>query len=513
MHDAETLAEIKRLYYAEHWRVGTIATQLGVHPEVVSRAVNRAPGSLRQASPRRRQIDPFLPWLTETLERYPRLATTVLHRMLRERGYPGGVVQLRRIVRRLRPRRQEAFLRLSSLPGEAAQVDWADFGRVKVDRAERRLSAFVMTLCHSRALYVEFFFDQTLVSFLRGHIRGFEHFGGVARTVATDNLRSVVLERRGDQIRFHPRYLELAGHYGFEPRPCNVARGNEKGRVERSIRFLRESFFAVHSFGGLAAVNAGVKRWVEQIADARPWPDDRSRTCAEVFAGTERPRLLALPLHPLDTSERAAVRSRKTLWVRFDRNDYSIPPEAVGKDLTLLASDTEVRLLDGSTEIARHRRRYSQGERVTDPTHTKALLESKRAARAGALDSPLRLAVPEVEAFLAAAFPRHRNTALLTTPLERLLGLYGQEALRAALREALKRGTPTLASVEYLLEKNRRQAQRRPPLPVDLTDRPDLAALHVQPHALDAYDRLSERQPEEDRLSEQTRAAEEDGDE
>jgi transposase len=509
MHDASTLAEIKRLYYAEHWRVGTIATQLGVHPEVVSRAVNRVPGTLRRASPRRRQIDPFLPWLTETLERYPKLAATVLHRMLCERGYPGGVVQLRRIVRRLRPRRQEAFLRLSSLPGEAAQVDWADFGRVKVDRAERRLSAFVMTLCHSRALYVEFFFDQSLVSFLRGHIRGFEHFGGVARTVVTDNLRSVVLERRGEQIRFHPRYLELAGHYGFEPRPCHVARGNEKGRVERSIRFLRESFFAVHAFTGLSALNAGVKRWVEQIADARPWPDDRCRTCAEVFAGVEQARLLALPLHPLDTSERVTVRSRKTLWVRFDRNDYSIPPQAVGKELTLLASDTEVRLLDGSAEIARHRRGYGQGERVTDPAHTNALLESKRAARAGALDSPLRLAVPEVSAFLTAAFPRYRNSALLTTPLERLLGLYGREALRAAVREALQRGTPTLASVEYLLEKNRRQAQRRPPLPVDLADRPDLAALHVQPHDLDAYDRLSRRPAEQDRLDGEPQADEE----
>jgi hypothetical protein len=326
-------------------------------------------------------------------------------------------------------------------------------------------------------------------------------------------LRSVVLERRGEQIRFHPRYLELAGHYGFEPRPCHVARGNEKGRVERSIRFLRESFFAVHAFTGLAALNAGVKRWVEQIADARPWPDDRCRTCAEVFAGVERARLLALPLHPLDTSERVTVRSRKTLWVRFDRNDYSIPPQAVGKELTLLASDTEVRLLDGSAEIARHRRGYGQGERVTDPAHTNALLESKRAARAGALDSPLRLAVPEVSAFLTAAFPRYRNTALLTTPLERLLGLYGREALCAALREALQRGTPTLASVEYLLEKNRRQAQRRPPLPVDLSDRPDLAALHVQPHDLDAYDRLSKRPAEQDRLDGEPQAAEEDDDE
>ena len=95
-------------------------------------------------------------------------------------------------------------------------------------------------------LYVEFFFDQTLASFLCGHVNAFERFGGVPRILLTDNLRSVVLERRGEQIRFHPRYLELAGHYCFQARPCHVARGNEKGRVERSIRFLRESFFAAH---------------------------------------------------------------------------------------------------------------------------------------------------------------------------------------------------------------------------------------------------------------------------
>jgi transposase len=498
MLDAATVAEIRRLYYAEHWKVGTIAAQCGVHPDAVRRALHREPGTLPPRPPRPRLIDPFVPWLTATLERYPRLRATVLHRMLRERGFTGSIVQLRRLVQPLRPHRREAFTRLLSLPGEAAQVDWADFGRVRIGRAERRLSAFLMTLCYSRALYVEFFFDQSLANFLRGHVRAFEHFAGVVRQVVTDNLRSVVLERRGDQIRFHPRYLELAGHYCFEPQPCHVRRGNEKGRVERHVRFLRESFFAAYGFTSLGALNGSVRRWVEDVAGTRPWPDDPSRTVAQVFADDERPRLLALPQHRLDTSDRTTVGSEKTLWIRFDRNDYSIPPSAVGKELTLLATDTEVRLFDGTAEIACHRRSYDQRERVTDPAHPAALLAIKRGAVASAADSPLRLAVPEVSAFLDAAFPRYRSTALLTTPLLRLLSLYGSEALRAALKEALERRTPTLASVEYLLEKDRREAQRRPPLPVDLADRPELAALHVQPHSLSDYDQLSQPAAEED---------------
>lgn len=495
---AETVAEIRRLYYAEHWRIGTIASQLGVHPDGVRRALRSEPGARPPRSRRRRLIDPFLPWLIETLERYPRLHATVLHRMLRERGFAGGVVQLRREVRPLRPSRRQVFVRMTYLPGEAAQVDWADFGCVKIGRAKRRLSAFLMTLCYSRALYVEFFFDQALANFLRGHVHAFEHFAGVTRRVATDNLRSVVLERRGEQVRFHPRYLELAGHYCFDPQPCHVRASQEKGRVERSVRFLRESFFAAHGFTTLATLNDNVRRWTEEVAGGRRWPDDDARTVAEVFAEDERARLLALPRHRLDTSERTTVRSEKLLWVRFDRNDYSIPPATVGRELTLIATATEVRIFDGLIEIASHSRSYDQGKRITDKTHTEALLAQKRGAAAGAVDSALRLAVPEVKAFLDAAFPHYRRAALLTAPLTRLLELYGPEALRAALAEALARNTPTLASVEYLLEKHRREHQRRPPLSVDLTDRPELAALHVQPHALSAYDQLAKPEPEDD---------------
>lgn len=135
---------------------------------------------------------------------------------------------------------------------------------------------------------------------------------------------------------------------------------------------------------------------------------------AEVFAN-EQPRLLALPQHRLDTSECILMRSDKTLWVRFDRNDDSIPPEAVGCDLTLEASDTEVRLIKGRAEIARHRRCYDQRQRVTDPAHTKALLDQKRAAQGCATGSPLRLAVPHAERFLDAAFANYRGTAMMTT--------------------------------------------------------------------------------------------------
>jgi ATP-dependent Lon protease len=135
--------------------------------------------------------------------------------MIRPRGYPGSVTQLRRVVAELRPPRCEAFLRLRTFPGEQAQADWAHFGEVAIGRARRRLSGFVLTLSYSRALWLEFFMDQSLENFLLGHVHAFHDWGGAPRSVETDNLRSVVLERRGDAIHFHPRFLELSVHYGF----------------------------------------------------------------------------------------------------------------------------------------------------------------------------------------------------------------------------------------------------------------------------------------------------------
>ena len=490
MLDAETIARIRRLYYAEHWKIGTIVNQLGVHRDAVIRALERA-GMTQRRAQRQRQIDPFLPFIRETLERYPTLRSTRLHQMLVERGFEGSVIHLRRLVRGLRPTTREAFLVLRSIPGERGEVDWADFGKVTIGRAERRLSAFVMTLAHSRAMYVEFFLDQRLENFLRGHVRAFSHFGGVPRTIATDNLRSVVLERRGDVFRIHDRYLELAGYYHFHPAPCRPARGNEKGRVERSIRFLRESFFAGRSFVSVFEMNRAVLRWITETAMTRPWPDENRRSVAEVFDADERPRLMLLPEHPFEVTERIIAGSGKTIYVRFDRNDYSIPHTAIEKSLTLLATDTDVRILDGPMEIARHRRSFDAGDRVTDPGHTAALLAWKRNAAATAARSPLLVAVPQASAFLDAAVQRGATAASVERHLSKLLPLYGATLLGQSLQEALTRGTPTLESVEYLIEKARRAARRPTPMLVDLSDRPELANLHVQPHALEDYDQLS----------------------
>ena len=490
MLDPEKIATIRRLYFAERWKIGTIATEVGVHRDTVRAAVETDPLH-RPRRLRRSRLDPYIPFLRETLERYPRLRATRLLEMIRQRGFTGSIQRLRCVVARLRPVVTEPFLRLVSLPGEQGQVDWAHFGEVTVGRARRRLSCFVMTLSFSRALYLEFFFDQSQENFFRGHVAAFSFFSGCPRVILYDNLKAAVLERQGRAVHFHPRLIELCSHYHFQPRPCAPGKGNQKGKVERAIRYVRESFFAATRFTTLEDLNRRAWAWRDQVAHQRPCPGDAKRTVAEVFT-EEKPRLLPLPVHPFVAELVRPVRQNKGIWVPFDLNHYSIPPEAVGRrSLILVASQTAVRILDGQDELAAHRRSYDRDHYVDEAGHEEALLEIKRKATGQTPSSRLTAAVPETQAFVQAAFAKGENAGSTTLKLGRLLDDYGAKPLQAALVEALERDTPRISSVAYLLERHRRADRSRAPLPVDLSRRPDLADLVVQPHQAEIYDELS----------------------
>jgi transposase len=488
MISPELIIRIRSLFYAEHWKVGTIAAELGLHVDTVRNALETDRFN-RSRIMRATKLDPYIEFIRATLEAHPRLRATRIFQMIQGRGYTGGAVQLRRLVATLRPQPKEAFLRLQMLAGEQAQCDWAHFGEVRIGHAKRRLSCFVLTLSHSRALYLEFFFDQTLENFLRGHVHAFHDWGHCPRVVLYDNLKSAVLDRLGDTVRFHPRLLELAGHYHFQPRACRPGRGNEKGRVERAIQYVRDSFFAARPFTTLEDFNRQALQWRDEIAHRRPWPGGGSHTVADAFE-EEKPSLLHLPAHVFETDLVRPIHSGKTIYVHFDLNDYSIPPDLIGRTLTLVASPTTVRLLNGSTEVACHRRSYDARRVILDPKHQDALLAEKRRAYGSTAGSRLASAVPESEALLEAALQRgespHRQARLLVG----LLDDYGAAELRAAIREALQGETPRASSIAFILQKRWRSSKRRP-TPRVVPTRPDLADIHVQPNNLEIYDELS----------------------
>ena len=256
-----------------------------------------------------------------------------------------------------------------------------------------------------------------------------------------------------------------------------------------TIRYVRESFWAGRSFTTLAECNRQALLWRDQVAHRRRWPGDDNRTVAEVFA-EEQPRLLTpLPFIAFPTDLVLPVRTAKTIYVRFDLNDYSIPPEAVGRQLTIAASDTLVRILDGTAEIARHLRTYDRHQLVLDPAHQEAVLKTKRKAFEATPSGRLAIAAPESKTLLDLAFAQGESAGSQTAQLLKLLDLYGPAALRRAINEALERNTPRASSVAFLLRKQQRSAPA--PMAVDLSRHPAAHAIEVRPHDLETYDELS----------------------
>lgn len=488
---AELEAKILRYFHVEKWRVGTIASQLGVHHGTVDRVLSQAGLPKLQRPHRPSLLDPFLPFVRATLEQYPRLTASRLYAMVRARGYPGGEDHFRHLMLHYRPRAQpEAYLRLKTLPGEQGQVDWGHFGKYRIGRAERPLMAFVIVLSWSRRPFLRFFLDARMASFLCGHEAAFQAWGGLPRVLLYDNLKSAVLERQGDAIRFHPTLLAFAAHYRFEPRPVAVARGNEKGRVERTIRYIRDSFFAARTWQDLDDLNAQAEAWCLGPAADRPCPEERTRSVREAFL-QEQPRLLPLPENAFPTEERVEVKVGKTPYVRFDLNDYSVPHTQVLRLLTVMASPQEVRILDGATVIACHPRSYDRGAQIEDAAHLAELAARKRAARTHRAQDRLAQAVPNSQELLLAAAARGENLGSLTAALLRLLDTYGASELQAAIQEALARGVPHPNAVRLSLERRREQRHQPSPLPVSLPADPRVRDQVVRPHALAGYDGLT----------------------
>jgi transposase len=485
----ELSARILRLYDVEKWRVGTISRLLCVHRDTVHRVLAQS-GLPTPSSPLRpSRIDVYRPFILETLTKFPELSAVRLFGMVSERGYRGSGEHFRHLIAGMRPRPPaEAYLRLRTLPGEQAQVDWGHFGHLQIGRARRPLMAFVMVLSYSRFIFLRFFLDARMDSFLRGHAEAFAAFGGVARVVLYDNLKSAVLERQGDAIRFNPALLEFAAHYRYEPRPVAVARGNEKGRVERAIRYVRDSFFAARAFTELDELNAQARLWCEGVASDRRWPQDSALSVREAFHA-ERASLLALPERDYPLGERVAVTVGKTPYVRFDLNDYSVPHPHVRRTLSVLADEQRVRILDGAQELADHARSWDRGAQIEDTAHVNALVDHKRAARAHRACGRLAQAAPASAILLQRAGVRGHNLGSITAALMRLLDRYGARSLQLAINEALERDVPHPNAVRLALERAREATGKPPPVTLVLPEHVARRDAPVRAHELASYDR------------------------
>jgi transposase len=370
------VAEVLRLGLVEGVSVRQIAKQLKMSRKTVRKILGRhqAPAKpSKPSTPRGSLLDPYEKTIDAILDDTPEMLAPAVLERLRPLGYTGGVTILRDRLRSLRKHGQrEAFLTLHFEPGAAVQIDWADFG-FALPGVARRVSAFVAVLCYSRYLYIEFTLSQSMGTFLRCMDRCLKFFGGSTAADIFDNMKTVVLSHTALATVFNPRFLEYARvRGGFAVVACNVRKGNEKGRVERPIGFVRRRFWPGRRFRDLFDLNAQATAWRDEFANGRVH-EETGKVPSLVFRHEEKRLLKPLPEAPFNTDDVEGTSANKMFRVTFDRNTYSVPWRLHHQNVVVRADDDTVRVFLGTKQIAIHPRSWGVGEDFEHPSHKQGL--------------------------------------------------------------------------------------------------------------------------------------------
>ena len=482
----ENYCKIRLLHKERGMSFNQISTELGMDPQTVAKYARMESFPRRQSVRRVSKLDAFKPRIKAWLEAHSYSATQIFQRLCTDGEYTGGFSIVKEYVRAVRPVRSPAFLSLAFAPGEAAQVDWGCAGAITIGNTRRRLSFFVMVLCHSRMAYVEFTCGEALEHFLGCHQRALEFFDGTPSAILIDNLKTGVLSHpHGERARFHPRYLELAAHYDFEPRACNVRKANEKGRVENFVGYVKKNFLAgLELPTGLDALNAAVRHWLAGIANVRIHAETR-KPPVELFL-IEKPALRALPPVPPDTSITRLVRVTNRCRVALDTNKYSVPSIYASRRLTLKAYADQLCLYHTHNLVATHVRSYERHRDFENPDHVKELLDQRRRARDAKWLLTFYSLSPQAEHYHQQLCARSLSARVHINKIVALAGIYGTDKVARAIDDAIESQAFASEYIENILQQRERLAPQ--PGPLHLTRRSDLLELELSPADLSLYD-------------------------
>jgi transposase len=372
-----------------------IAGRLGINRRTVVRlACSDEPPRYRRPAVGS-QLDPLEPVLRRLVEEWPLIKAPRVAEILREEyGFSGSERLVREHLRRLRPSSVRPAQRTGYRPAQVLQLDWAEMPtRPCIAGRERRVYALVAALPYSGAQTAHFSFDLTLESFLEGHVRAFEFFGGVARECVYDNLRSVVARREREQVVWNQRFLHLRGHYAFHSSACTPETPREKGSVEAAVRHLKSGFWPARRFRDLRELNDQYVDWRDGVCNARVHASGRFPV-AERLA-EERAALRPLPPARFDWSGHRSVRVPIDGYVKHGRCFYRAPERLVHERVELRFDRDEVWIVHRGVEVARYERSYEQGLWLPPPIMRP---EPPAPARAACI-APVAIAPPELREY------------------------------------------------------------------------------------------------------------------
>lgn len=483
MIDYENFCKIKKLYEQDGLKASQIAGELCMDQRTVEKWLETERYCARKVYSKASILDPYKAEIARMIEKHPYTATQVFQH-LQEQNYIGSYNTVKRYVRKIRPKRSPAFFKLAFAPGECAQVDWGSFGSVNVGETRRRLSFFVMVLCYSRLMYVEFTISQTMEHWLACHQHAFEFFNGVPGRIMVDNLKSAVLRRIiGQAPVFNPKYLDFSRHYGFDITACNVRKGNEKGIVERGVGYVKKNLLYGLDILDFSHINPACRQWLDGIANERIHGETKKKP-AELFT-EEKSRLQALSSHPYDIATVSQVRASSQFRVSLDTNRYSVPAEYAGAQLTLKTYPDRLCFYHQEKLIARHDRCYDRHKDFEDPDHPKPLMAQRKKAKDQLIIKRFLTLSPRANQYHQALADKRMNPFAHIRKIVALSEIYSPDAVARAMDDAFVFHAFSAEYIANLLEQRTRTTKE--PGALHLTRSEDLLDLEVEPPDMTIY--------------------------
>lgn len=484
MIDYATFCQIRLLHEQKGLKAAQIAEELKLNPKTVEKWIAQPSFTPRKSSKRPSKLDAFKGQIVAMLERHPFSAQQILQQ-LHQQGYAGGYSILKEFVRLVRPPHKPAFLMLEFAAGECVQVDWGQYGSVPVGSTRRRLSFFVMVLCYSRMIYVEFTLSETMDQFLSCHRHALEFFGGVPQKVMIDNLKvGVVRHPLGEKALFNPRYLDFAAHYGFQPVACNVAKGNEKGRVENGVGYVKKNFLNGLEILSFPPVNPAAVPWRDTVANVRIHGETHEKPI--VLFEKEKPLLKPLPVMPYDCAVIQPASSNRCCRVIFETNRYSVPYLYASQKLSLKIYPDQLYFFHNEKLIAAHPRSFDRRQNVAHPDHARELLAQRKQARDQTLLLAFLSLCPEAELYCRKLQEKRMNAPHHIQKIVALSEIYGPDQVARAIQDAVRFEAIGCEYIANIL--HQRQHPAATPGALHLTRRQDLLDLDIAAPDLTPYE-------------------------
>jgi transposase len=489
MIDYETYVRIRNYFTRDGLNYSQIADELNLDHRTVARWANEKRYLPRRSAKRPSKLDPFKNDIVRMLEKHPYSARQIYQR-IQQNGFDGGITIVTDYVRKIRPPKTKTFLKLVFAPGECAQVDWGSYGNVRVGSTSRRLSFFVMVLCHSRIMYVEFTVSQTMEHFLGCHQNAFHFFGSVPHKIMVDNLKSAVLKRTiGKDPVFNPRYMDFARHYGFKIVPCNVGKGNEKGIVENAVGYVKKNLLNGLDISDFKIMKPFVQHWLDTVANVRAH-GETGRRPVDMFA-EEKQSLQSLPIEPYDIGVVKQARASRQFRVTIDTNRYSVPAQLAGVGLTVKLYPDRLCFYHENKLVTRHVRSYDRRQDYEHPDHPKVLLAQRRRARDQIIFMRFLSLSGKAQEYYRQMENRRMNPFHHIRQIVALSEIYPPEQVTRAIEDAFHFKAFSCDYIANLLE--RRSRQFKEPGVLHLTRQSDLLDLAISEPDLSIYDMGGER--------------------